>query len=62
MFKKGSISKEAYEKLLQEPHFGKMTPLDFHGYNSDDATTFWSSKPYTHAVSLLALAQFNNLS
>ena len=49
--------------LLKQKHFGHLTPLDFHGYNKlTDAFPFWSSEPYTYSVSLLALAQYNNLS
>jgi hypothetical protein len=56
----GSIDEETYESMLKEKHQGKMTPVDFQGFNKDNFP-FWSSEPYTYAVSLLALAQYNNL-
>ncbi len=46
--------------LLEREHQGQKTPLDFKGFNKDNFP-FWSSDPYTYAVSLLALAQYNNL-
>ncbi len=59
---RGFIDEKTYQKMLTEPHFGERTPLDFHGYNYiGNFFPFWSSQPYTYAVSLLALAQFNNL-
>jgi hypothetical protein len=58
----GFIDEKTYQKMLAQPHFGDQTPLDFKGYNSGmDFFPFWSSEAYTYAVSLLALAQFNNL-
>jgi hypothetical protein len=57
---RGFIDENTYQKMLKESHFGERTPLDFQGYNGN-FFPFWSSQPYTYAVSLLALAQFNNL-
>jgi hypothetical protein len=56
----GVVDEESYQKMLKQEHFHTNTPVDFHGYNKDNFP-FWSSEPYTHAVTLLALAQFNNL-
>lgn len=56
----GSIDETTYQNLLNKEHFGKMTPIDFQGLNKDNFP-FWSSEPYTYAVSLLALSQYNNL-
>lgn len=47
--------------MLKQKHFNVMTPVDFRGYNSEMGFPFWSSEAYTYAVSLLALAQYNNL-
>jgi hypothetical protein len=58
----GSIDEKAYEAMLAYPHFNVSTPVDFTGYNvKNNIFPFWSSQPYTYAVSLLALSQFNNL-
>lgn len=58
----GVVDEIEYQKMLQQKHFGQKTPLDFHGYNIKGGYfPFWSSEPYTYAVSLLALSQFNNL-
>ena len=58
----GVIYEDKYIQLLEEKHFGQNTPVDFNGYNvKDNFFPFWSSKPYTYAVSLLALSQFDNL-
>lgn len=57
----GSIEEKTYQELLRENHFNLgPTQIDFNGYNSG-AFPFWSSEPYTHAVTLLALSQYNNL-
>lgn len=49
------------EKILKK-HFGQELPLDFHGYNSKgNGFPFWSSEPFTYAVSLLALSQYYNI-
>lgn len=59
---KGTIDENLFQKLLNEPHFGQMTPLDFHGYNEKGGFfPFWSSEPYTYSVSLLCISLYNNL-
>lgn len=59
---KGIISEYEYQKMLNQKHFGFDTPIDFHGYNTkENIFPFWSSTPYTYAVSLLALSQYQNL-
>ncbi|CAF0912293.1 unnamed protein product [Brachionus calyciflorus] len=58
----GTIDEGEFEKMTQQPHFGVTTPIDFVGYNvKENVFPFWSSTPYTYAVSLLALSQYNNL-
>ncbi len=58
----GAIDKQEFEELIKKKHFGFDTVVDFQGYNSVDMPfTFWSSEPYTYAVALLAISQFNNL-
>ena len=47
--------------MLQQKHFHVPTPIDFKGYNAEMGFPFWSSEPYTYSVSMLALAQYNNL-
>jgi hypothetical protein len=47
--------------MLKQKHFNVLTPIDFKGYNVEIGFPFWSSEPYTYAVSLLALSQYNNL-
>ena len=43
------------EELLKE-HFGRKTPLDFHGYNAYQFP-FWSSDELTYSATMLALTQ-----
>ena len=58
----GVIEEDEYEKKLQQKKFGRNTPLNFNGYNSDEnCFTFWASEPITYTFALLALSQFNNL-
>ena len=58
----GSIDEPTFQEMLANKHFNFNTPLDFHGYNTkENIFPFWSSQPYTYAVSLLALSQFNNI-
>jgi hypothetical protein len=58
----GSIDEPSYQAMLTQTHFNYTTPLEFTGYNiKNNIFPFWSSQPYTYAVSLLALSQFNNL-
>jgi hypothetical protein len=58
----GIINETIYQQMINEKHFNVSTPITFEGYNARGAEfPFWSSQPYTHAVTLLALAQYNNL-
>lgn len=58
----GSIDESEFQKMVKQKHFNVSTPIDFIGYNvKENIFPFWSSTPYTYAVSLLALSQFNNL-
>ena len=58
----GYINEADYQRMLTETHFNVSTPTTFNGYNVRQGEfPFWSSQPYTHAVTLLALAQWNNL-
>ena len=58
----GVLDEETYQEMLKQTHFGQATPLEFDGYNvKNNIFPFWSSQPYTYAVSLLALSQYNNL-
>jgi hypothetical protein len=58
----GSIDELTYQKLLTQTHFGAQTPIEFQGYNTvGNIFPFWSSEPYTYAVALLALAQYQNI-
>ena len=55
------ISKEEYEKLLHEDHYGQKTPVDFPGYNNLESTfPFWSSEALTESSVLLALTQYRH--
>ena len=59
---KGVIPKNTYEDMLSVKHFNRTTPIDFHGYNVDGGYwPFWSSEPWTHAASMLALTQYRAL-
>ena len=58
---RGIMSQEEYKKQLQEKHFGRFTPMDFHGYNSASGWPFWSSEPFTYASAMLALTQYRAL-
>ena len=58
----GAVDPLEYERLIKKKHFGGDTIVDFDGYNADSGPfTFWSSEPYTYAVAMLAISQFNNL-
>ncbi|CAF3976494.1 unnamed protein product [Rotaria sp. Silwood2] len=58
----GYIDETIYERMISEKHFNRSTPTTFNGYNVPGGEfPFWSSQPYTHSVTLLALAQYNNL-
>lgn len=59
----GYINEDEYQQMINQKHFNVSTPTTFNGYNVPKAEfPFWSSQPYTYAVTLLALAQYNNLS
>lgn len=59
---RGYINETVYEQLIAQKHFNQSTPTTFNGYNVPRGEfPFWSSQPYTHSVTLLALAQYNNL-
>jgi len=58
----GIIAETIYEHMINEKHFNVSTPITFAGYNAPGTEfPFWSSQPYTYSVTLLALAQYNNL-
>ena len=59
----GYVTPAKYTEMLQQPHFGMMTPLIFKGYNSghDSFFPFWTSDAYTYATSLVALSHFDNI-
>ena len=58
----GYINETIYQKMISEKHFNISTPTTFNGYNVPGGEfPFWSSQPYTYSVTLLALAQYNNL-
>lgn len=54
------IPEDEYRAELKKKHFGKMTPVDFLGYNSA-SFPFWSSEPFTYASAMLALTQYRAL-
>ncbi|KAL5016712.1 hypothetical protein ScPMuIL_006301 [Solemya velum] len=58
----GVPSASWYQEELQKKHFGYDTPLEFHGYNSDNGLPFpiWTSEPYTYASTLIALTSYLN--
>ncbi|CAF1477726.1 unnamed protein product [Adineta steineri] len=58
----GYINETTYQRMISEKHFNVSTPTIFNGYNVPGGEfPFWSSQPYTYSVTLLALAQYNNL-
>ena len=58
----GTIEESEFQKMVRQKHFNVSTPIDFIGYNvKENIFPFWSSSPYTYAVCLLALSQFNNI-
>lgn len=58
----GYINETIYEQMINQTHFNVSTPTTFQGYNVPGGEfPFWSSQPYTYSVTLLALAQYNNL-
>ncbi|CAF1464669.1 unnamed protein product [Adineta ricciae] len=58
----GYINETIYQHMIEEKHFNVSTPTTFKGYNVPGGEfPFWSSQPYTYSVTLLALAQYNNL-
>ncbi|XP_041377849.1 uncharacterized protein LOC121390166 isoform X2 [Gigantopelta aegis] len=57
----GVIPEAQYEANFNQSHFGMKTPTKFYGYNAGKSVfPFWSSDTYTYAVTMLALAQFEN--
>lgn len=59
---RGYVNENEYQKMLAQKNFGFYTPIDFHGYNTrENIFPFWSSTPYTYAVSLLAISQYQNI-
>ncbi|XP_041377993.1 uncharacterized protein LOC121390277 [Gigantopelta aegis] len=57
----GVIPEAQYEANFNQSHFGMKTPTKFLGYNAGKSFfPFWSSDAYTYAVTMLALAQFEN--
>ena len=59
---RGYINETIYQRMISEKHFNVSTPTKFYGYNiPGNEFPFWSSQPYTYSVTLLALAQYNNL-
>ncbi|XP_033764153.1 uncharacterized protein LOC117345236 [Pecten maximus] len=61
----GYVSTDKYNDMLKVPHFGKMTPMGFPGYNDPTQPhgffPFWSSDSYTYAATLLALSKYTNI-
>ncbi|KAL5014190.1 hypothetical protein ScPMuIL_008460 [Solemya velum] len=58
----GVVPEVEYDAMLKQTHFGRQTPVDFHGFNQDPGFfPFWSSDTHTYATTLLALAQFRNI-
>jgi hypothetical protein len=58
----GYINETIYQQMISEKHFNISTPTIFKGYNVPGGEfPFWLSQPYTYSVTLLALAQYNNL-
>ena len=58
----GYINETIYQRMINQTHFNVSTPTTFKGYNAHQVEfPFWSSQPYTYSVTLLALAQSNNL-
>ncbi|KAK3776415.1 hypothetical protein RRG08_023768 [Elysia crispata] len=58
----GHISKDKYDAMIKEKHFGQATPTEFPGYNSNDGFfPFWSSESYTYSSVLLAVSRFENI-
>ncbi|XP_065912009.1 uncharacterized protein [Dysidea avara] len=54
----GVVDEQWYEDELKKEHFGRPTPVDFHGYNSYKyPNTFWSSDEFTYTSVMLALTQ-----
>lgn len=59
----GIVSAAEYDAMLKLPHFGRMTPMIFEGYNSEPGEffPFWSCDAYTYATTLVALSTFDNI-
>ncbi len=55
------VSEKDYNSMLQERRFGRYTPIDFIGYNTNSAFPYWSSQPFTHAAVVLSLSQYRAL-
>ncbi|KAH3858411.1 hypothetical protein DPMN_101035 [Dreissena polymorpha] len=57
------VSTNDYNAMLLQPHFGKVTPTTFNGYNSEPGMffPFWTSDAYTFATSLVAVSHFENI-
>ena len=59
----GHVTPDEYAAMLKRPHFGTMTPMTFNGYNSEPGGffPFWSCDAYSYSVTMLALAQYENI-
>lgn len=59
----GHATPDEYSAMLKRPHFGKMTPMAFDGYNSEAGGffPFWSSDAYTYSVTLLVLSEYDSI-
>lgn len=57
---RGVIPEADYKMELKKRHFGEFTIVDFYGYNQG-YFPFWSSEPFTHAATLLALSRYRAL-
>ena len=55
------ISENEYDAELKKPHFGRMTQVEFLGYNNNASFPFWSSDSFTYASAMLALSQYRAL-
>ena len=59
----GHVTSQEYAAMLKQPHFGMKTPMTFDGFNSEagDFFPFWSSDAFTYALTMVSLAQYENI-
>ena len=59
----GYVTPDNYAAMLDQKWFGRTTPRDFHGYNTEKKNFFiyWESEPMTYTITMLGLSMYRNI-